>query len=125
VETAPVAISLGMVLALVWLAGFVTLAVSWLVRGRNLRRKIFSERAPLSAELERRVDSAARRVGLAEAPRCFTVGRDRTPGVLGFFTPVVILPRGLEATLTAAEFEAVLITCGGAIRCGVRRRRCV
>ncbi len=106
---APARGSVGLVLLAVWLAGFVGLFVSWLVRSRLLRRQIFAEVQPVAIPVAQRIDAAAERAGLLEAPRCLAVDSERAPGVLGVIAPIVILPRGLEATLAQAELESVLI----------------
>jgi beta-lactamase regulating signal transducer with metallopeptidase domain len=106
---APAPFSAGAVVAAVWLAGAAGLLVSWLVRGRILRRQILAETQPISGAMPQRILAAAERVGLAPTPRCLAVGGERAPGVLGVFRPIVILPRGLETKLAPAELESVLI----------------
>ena len=106
---APARVSVGLVLMVVWLAGFAGLFGSWLVRSRRLRRQIFAEGQPVPNPVAQQIAAAAERAGLPEAPRCLAVGRERAPGVLGVIAPIVILPRGFEATLAPAELESVLI----------------
>ena len=102
-------VPIGSLLAAAWFAGFVLLVAWWLVRGLRSRRQILAAARPVSAAMERRVAEAAERVGLHRLPRCARVDDTGGAGVLGVFSPILILPRGLEDTLTPAELEAVLI----------------
>lgn len=99
----------GALVAVVWLAGFSGLLAAWIIRGVNLRRRILAEMEPVPAALAKRVAAAAARGGWRGSLRCVMVADDRGPGVLGVFSPMVILPRGLEATLAPSELESVLI----------------
>lgn len=99
----------GLVIGAVWLAGFVALAGFWLMQSLRLRRRILATAKPVSATMAQRIAQAAERVGLRAVPRCVTVTSEQGPGVLGVFSPMVILPRGLEDELSAAELEAVLL----------------
>ncbi|MES1167216.1 MAG: TonB family protein, partial [Pseudomonadota bacterium] len=93
----------------IWMAGFSLLFGSWLIRGYFLRRRILAEAAPLSAAVERRLADAAARAGLPYVPRSLTAGGNHGPGTLGAFSPVLILPAGLEDSLSPAELDSVLI----------------
>jgi TonB family protein len=107
--TMPGSFAVGAIALIGWAAVFAGLLASWLVRGQRLRRKILAEVEPLPASVELLLARAAKRVGLAEIPRCLSVASTYAPGVLGLLSPIVILPRGLEATLKPAELEAVLV----------------
>lgn len=99
----------GALVAVIWLAGFGGLLAAWIIRGAILRRRIFAEAAPVPAALAKQIAAAAARAGWRGSPRCVMVASERGPGVLGVFSPMVILPRGLEATLAPTELESVLI----------------
>ena len=105
----PAHLPVGLLLGVAWAVGFAATFGWWLVRGWRLRRRILASAGPVPATMERRIARAAGRVGLRRIPRCATVADTHDAGVLGVFSPVVILPRGLEDTLTLAELEAVLI----------------
>ena len=106
---APARIPVVPLVAAVWLAGFCVLFISWVVRGLRLRRSILAEAQPVSSAMAQRIAVAAARAGFDEPPRCVAVGSEHGPGLLGFVSPIVILPRALEETLAPAELEAVLI----------------
>jgi tetratricopeptide (TPR) repeat protein len=59
--------------------------------------------------MKRSISLAAARVGLVAAPRCVATTDLQGPGVLGVFSPVVVLPLALEETLSLAELESILI----------------
>jgi TonB family protein len=100
---------LGVGLVAIWLAGAAACLTLWIVRGRRQRYDILADTAAPSAELDRAIAMAAARAGLSRPPRCLVVAEGYGPGVLGLLAPVVILPRGLETSLTPAELEAILI----------------
>ncbi|MBI5766640.1 MAG: TonB family protein [Verrucomicrobia bacterium] len=101
--------SVSAVLATAWGAGFVALVAWWGVRGGRLRRRILAAALPVPPGLERRLADLAARTGLRSPPRCVLVDDSQDAGVLGIFSPVVILPRGLEEKLTGPELDAVLL----------------
>ena len=105
----PAHLPVGLLLGVAWAVGFAATFGWWLVRGWRLRRRILASAGPVSATMEGWIARAAARTGLRRIPRCATVADTHDAGVLGVFSPVVILPRGLEDTLTLAELEAVLI----------------
>jgi TonB family protein len=96
-------------LGVVWLGGAALFLVAWFVRGLILRRQLLVGAVPLTDKEAGVVAAAAKRAGLSRLPRCLAVDDTGGPGVLGLFSPVLVLPRGLEAGLTDAEFESVLI----------------
>ena len=106
---APVRNSTGLIAMVVWLAVAVALLGAWIVRGVRLRRQILSTTKPVSAAMERRIAAAASRVGVRSLPGCLTAAAEHGPGALGVFSPILILPDGLENTLSPAELESVLI----------------
>ncbi len=105
----PVRNPIGWIATAVWLAVAVALLAAWIVRGVRLRRQILSTTKPISAAMERRIAAAASRVGVRSLPCCLTAATEHGPGALGVFSPILILPDGLENTLSPAELESVLI----------------
>lgn len=93
----------------VWILGSGVLLGLWLVRAIRMRRRILAASGPVSDAMAALVEKAARRAGVDAPPRCVCIGAEFGPGLLGLFSPVVVLPRGLEAALTRAELESVLI----------------
>ncbi len=97
------------VAACVWAAGFAFLLGFWAFRAGRLGCRLLATAEPLDGPLQAGVESAARRMGLAEPPACRCVEAGQGPGVLGVLAPVVLLPRGLEGLLLPGELEAILI----------------
>ncbi len=95
--------------ACVWAAGFAFLVGYWVFRASRLGRRLLATAGPLDGPLQKGVESAARRMGLAEPPSCRCVEAGQGPGVLGVRAPVVLLPRGLESLLLPEELEAILV----------------
>lgn len=92
-----------------WLAGFVVLLGGWCIRALRARRRLMvGARVPVP-NVQTEIVAAARLAGLKTIPRCVAVDSERGPALMGFFSPVVIVPRGLEERLTSAEFRAVLL----------------
>lgn len=106
---ADVAVPWGIVLVGAWTLGAAVLAGSWWLRGRGLSRRLLSTAEPVAPAMEQRIARAAERVGLRAPMRALMVESVQGPGVLGIFSPVLILPRGLGDTLTPAELDSVLI----------------
>jgi beta-lactamase regulating signal transducer with metallopeptidase domain len=72
--------------------------------GKLLRRAIPADK-PLTAL----VREAASRLGLRRAPRAVLTEVDCSPFVCGIRRAVLVLPRGLRATLSASELNHVLL----------------
>jgi len=92
----------------VWAVGSVLLIGAWCLRGYRFRRSLLATAEPVSASLRRRVEKAAARLGLAESPHCVAIGGATGPGILGVFSPIVVLPRSLETTLSDREIDSIL-----------------
>jgi len=92
-----------------WLAGFAFLYLPWIVGGFRLRHTILSDATPLSRDMHTRLVQAATRAGLSRLPRSAAVRNGYGPGLLGTFSPVLILPRGLESRLSTAELDSILL----------------
>jgi len=96
-------------LTAIWLAGFTGIATYWLLHGMRARRSIRLGTQPISEAVNRRMSIASSRMGLRRRPPCLSITSEFGPGVLGIFSPVILLPRGLEDILEPAEYEAVAI----------------
>ncbi|MEO6567235.1 MAG: M56 family metallopeptidase, partial [Opitutaceae bacterium] len=92
-----------------WITVSVGLLGLWAIRGIRVRRAILAGTAPVSAALERSIADAASLVGISKLPRRLNAPADRSPGLLGVFSPILILPSGIAETLSPAELESVLI----------------
>lgn len=97
------------VMAGIWFCGAAALLVAWNVRGRRLRRRLLAGAVPASAELARAVVGAAGRAGLRAAPRCVVVSSESSPGAVGIFSPLLVLPARVARVLSPRELEAILI----------------
>ncbi|HEY7839499.1 MAG TPA: M56 family metallopeptidase [Terriglobales bacterium] len=84
-----------------WLAGSVALAGRWFWQWRRTARMARKAEPRAASGMRLRVTEGA-----------------VEPGVFGVFRPVLLVPKGIEARLTAAQFAAVLAH----ERCHVRRR---
>ncbi len=93
----------------VWAVGFAFLLGVWTIRGKRLRRRLVAPASPLEDGLLESAKAAARRMGLQAPPPCLSVETGHGPGVLGVISPIVILPRGIEAALLPEELEAILV----------------
>ncbi len=91
-ESAPVARWISAVMFGGWACGFAASILFWVRCWRRVRVARSSAR-PLSLDLP--------------IPAMRTASR-MEPGVFGIWRPVLLLPEGLEARLTAAEFDAVI-----------------
>jgi Zn-dependent protease with chaperone function len=92
-----------------WVAGFMVLAGIWTIRSRRFRRHLLAAAEPLPRSQDAAVWNAAERTGLRSPPRCLMVGSSCGPGVLGIISPVVVLPRGIQAILSAQELDTILV----------------
>jgi TonB family protein len=99
--------SLPAIAAALWLTGFATLYGGWLIAGFRLRRHVLDGATPVSPAMEQRLTEAAAKAGLDALPRRLEVRAEHSPGLLGVFSPILLIPRGLEEKLTPAELESV------------------
>ncbi|GEM_PF-2283436 len=102
-------LSVGNLATAVWAVGAVTLWTIWFLRGWRFRRRILAESEPVSDSLQRSIEHARNKVGLAISPRCLAIKEGTGPGILGVVDPVVVLPRFMECSLSEAEMETILI----------------
>jgi TonB family protein len=95
--------------AIFWLSGAVLAGAISFGRAWRLRRRLLADAGPASEAVRRSLARAAALAGLARPPPALAVGAEDGPGVLGFRRPVVVVPQGLESSLSAAELDAVLV----------------
>ncbi len=92
-------------LAVVWCVGVAMMLLRLAHEARALARMRHAPApAPVGAALRR-----ASRLGLVGAMPPVREAAVRSPQVAGWRCPLVLVPRGLSATLTAAELDAVLL----------------
>jgi TonB family protein len=102
-------ISVALFFVAIWVVGTLALLGGWVARAKRARRRILAESTPASEVIAVRVKQAASRVGLRAVPRIAMVEAEHAPGVAGVLAPVLILPRGLDAMLSPAELDAILV----------------
>jgi bla regulator protein blaR1 len=109
---------LPILLAVLWLIGFATVLVRWLVRWRRLSRNLEGA-VPLhegrEVELLRRLERAA---GIRKPLDMLLSSESVEPGIIGILRPVLVWPAGISEHLDDAHVESVLAH----ELCHVRRR---
>jgi beta-lactamase regulating signal transducer with metallopeptidase domain len=105
------------ILGAVVLAGAALCFGVCLIHALRLRGRLLAGAAPAAPALRLRVDAAAARAGLARAPLVRIVPSDQSPGVLGLWSPILLLPMELESALSAPELDSILLhECVHAVR---------
>ncbi len=106
---ASLAAGVAQALALMWVSGFVVVAVvhfAALVAVRRIRRNA----SPVVCEAEALlVANASHRAGLECCPQICRSTEVATPIVTGLMRPTVIIPVGMEQELTNEQYESLLI----------------
>lgn len=90
--SAAVHMTLGSALAALWLAGFLIIALRWLVRWSRVR-VLLREATPVPVDAPIAVKFSSSRL---------------EPGLVGILWPVILLPQGIERQLSPQELKAVL-----------------
>jgi beta-lactamase regulating signal transducer with metallopeptidase domain/Leucine-rich repeat (LRR) protein len=93
----------------VWLAGVLFFSLRHLLawtRVQQLRRK---QVRPADASLRDRLSSLARRLGIERAVRLVESGLVRTPAVIGWLRPMILLPASAVTGLNPEQLEALLL----------------
>src|SRR5208282_4940228 len=67
----------------IWAAGAILLIGGWCLRGYRFRKWLLATAEPVSPSLRKRVEMASAKAGLAQAPRCVTIGEASGPGIVG------------------------------------------
>lgn len=101
----PVAIYL---LGGIWLVGFAIATVVVVRRWIALRRYLHNAACECPPWLERRFAQLAASIGLARTPRLVT-SDSQGPFVLGYFRPVICLPKSSVATQSWSELKPILM----------------
>ena len=83
--------------------------VRWWVRSAAFRRGVLAGASSVSGPLFRRVAAAASSVGLSRATPPVVLSESEGPGVLGFISPLLVIPRSLEGLLAPAELDSILV----------------
>ncbi len=89
----------------IWLIGAIAMLLAWLLR---LRKSYFGLTGT-SSEEEEALERARRRFGIHTPLRLRSSEAVREPSLLGILQPIVTIPNGLSNTLSAEEFETVLL----------------
>ncbi|MBN9690437.1 MAG: M56 family metallopeptidase [Verrucomicrobia bacterium] len=95
-------------LGLIWLTG-TGVMLSWIIRRNRVVHRLVRGSHPASADQQRALEEAARRVGLRRWPQLRVTERIHSPAVCGLFRPVVLLPQGLVEKLSATALADVLL----------------
>ena len=93
----------------VWALVTLVLLVRWAARSREFRSKVLVGGGQPSRRLEQSLSETASRVGLDTSRIEVVTSESEGPGILGFRSPLLVIPRTLEASLTRGEFEAILV----------------
>lgn len=97
------------VLTAVWLAGVVTLLVSWVWRRRSFVRVLKRGEHVRSGREWNALKSAMRSLNLTTDVQ-LVISRDKTePTVCGFFRPVLLLPESVAEHLDDEELETIML----------------
>jgi beta-lactamase regulating signal transducer with metallopeptidase domain len=89
----------------VWVLGTAVMIVIWAVRLRKSRRVLM-----LPAESEQAALMRTRALLRVRVPvRLRVTEAASEPALLGIWRPIIVIPKGLSARLTPAEFDAVLL----------------
>ena len=93
----------------VWVIVSTVLIFRWVLNAIAFRREVVACAGPVSERLNHCLSTAAARVGLNPAPVAVASSESEGPGILGFISPLLVIPRALEANLTPGELESVLV----------------
>ena len=93
----------------IWLAGFLLCTVLIAVRYVRLRRTWLTGSRPLSRSTDAILCRAVSRLRMRRTPDVRIQRRVRTPAVVGFLRPVIILPETLLESASPRQLEHVLL----------------
>ncbi len=95
-------------LAVIWLAGVVTVG-AWRVAGLvNFQRRFRADRTPAGRKIWAVVSREATLLGGTSEPQAWETSAVDTPALYGLWRPCLLLPRGLVARLTPEELRHVV-----------------
>ncbi len=92
-----------------WLAGALVLSTALVVRAVRDRRTWIHAAIPADYDVRDLALQAARRLGLARAPRVLVAANAVGPAVIGLFRPVVVIPVDLVQRASSRHLEHVLL----------------
>ena len=95
-------------IVLVWLAGVMVVAMRPLLSWRTVRRLRSVGVEPVAAEVHGVLERTAKRLRLARAVEMLQSTLVKTPVVVGYFRPVVLLPLCVVSGLPAVQLESIL-----------------
>ena len=93
----------------VWALVTLVLLVRWAARSREFRRAVLVGAGQPSGRLEQSLREIGARVGLDASRIAVVPSESEGPGILGFRSPLLVIPRTLEASLTPREFDTILL----------------
>lgn len=102
-------VSASAVVGTVWALGALAVGGGWIARAWRARRRALGDGTVVEGAIIEELARAAGCVGLRRVPRCRWVEAESGPALVGVFAPTLVLPRGLVASLKAAELEAILL----------------
>jgi len=95
-------------LAIVWIIGAALLHLRLIVRWGRVERLRRCGVSPAAAPLVRLVDELHEQLNVRRAVRVLESSLVRTPAVVGWLSPVVLVPLGVQMTLTPAQLRAII-----------------
>jgi bla regulator protein BlaR1 len=104
------------VLAVLWLCGFLVVAITWVIRWRRMSaamRNAVPLRVGREVETLRRLEGAG---GIRKRIEIFLSRASVEPGIFGIARPVLVWPNGISERLDDAHVEAILAHEVGHVR---------
>ena len=92
-----------------WLLVTVVLLCRWCRGPARFRREAMAGAGPLTVPLAQGIRRTAAMVGVDPTSVAVVPTESEGPGILGFSRPLFVIPRTLEASLSPAEFDAILV----------------
>ncbi|QNF33003.1 M48 family metalloprotease [Adhaeribacter swui] len=93
---------------LVWLLGMLTMLLKFLGGLAYVQRLKYTKIYPLGQAWHNRLTSIAHNLGVTQTIQLFESTLVKTPLVIGYFKPVILLPFGTIAGLSPDQVEAIL-----------------
>ncbi len=97
------------ILGFIWLSGTLFQFFRWQYRLINLKRELLNHSQAAPESLHITLDQLRKKFGLRKEVNALLVDKKVEPGVLGIFSPRIILPTYLFKNLSASELEPILI----------------
>jgi TonB family protein len=93
----------------VWALVTSVFLIHWATKAFAFRREVIAGAKALSERLTQGLAKSAAMVGLDANSVVAVASESEGPGILGFTSPLLVIPRVLEANLTPAELESILV----------------